>query len=181
MFDALVTLYQSVNLSRIMLLKNKLTRTRMSKIDTIASYLMKITELRDQHVAIGELSDESELVRKTLNGFGLSWHHFVQCICAREKLPTFYKLWDDFIGEETRLETVSASFDEAQDLALIRKVIKGGKKGGFGKGKKKKEDSGSLNHGKKDPIHVKCFKCNKFGHYASKCPEKRGKGNQQQK
>lgn len=88
MFDALVTLYKSVNLSRIMLFKNKLTRTRMSKIDTIASYLMKITEFRDKHVAIEELSDESELVQKNLNGFFLSWHHFVPCICAREKLPT---------------------------------------------------------------------------------------------
>jgi 2-phosphoglycerate kinase len=77
MFDALVMLYQSVNLSHKMLLKNKLTGTRMSKTNTVASYLMKITELRDQLAAIGEHIDESELVWITLNGFGPSWHHFV--------------------------------------------------------------------------------------------------------
>lgn len=35
------------------------------------------------------------------------------------------------------------------------------KKGG------KKEDLVSLDHGKKDLSHVKCFVCHKFGHYAS--------------
>jgi hypothetical protein len=43
-------------------------------------------------------------------------------------------LWDDFIKEEMRLEMVSTSFEEAQDLALIRKVRKGGKKGGSKEG-----------------------------------------------
>jgi hypothetical protein len=63
-----------------------------------------------------------------------SWHHFVECICACEKLPTFETLWDDFVREETSLETVLASFEEAQDLALIGKVNKGDKKGGPGMG-----------------------------------------------
>jgi hypothetical protein len=43
MFNALTTLYQSVNISRKMLLKNKLTQTHMSNSNTMASYLMKIT------------------------------------------------------------------------------------------------------------------------------------------
>lgn len=47
MYDALGTLYQSVNISRKMLLKNKLNATRASKTDRVTSYLMKIAELRD--------------------------------------------------------------------------------------------------------------------------------------
>ena len=47
MYDALGTLYQSVNISRKMLLKNKLNATRTSKTDRVTSYLMKIAELRD--------------------------------------------------------------------------------------------------------------------------------------
>lgn len=77
MFDALVTLSQSVNLSRKVLLKKKLTGTHMSKIDTVASYLMKITELRDQLATIGDNIYESKLVRITPNSFGPYWHHFV--------------------------------------------------------------------------------------------------------
>ena len=45
MYDALDSLYQSVNVSRNILLRNKLTTTHMRKIDTIGSYLMKIVEL----------------------------------------------------------------------------------------------------------------------------------------
>jgi len=53
MYDAFLILYQSVNVSRKMLLKNKLNTTRMSKTDTITSYLMKIAELREHIVTIG--------------------------------------------------------------------------------------------------------------------------------
>jgi hypothetical protein len=52
---------------RKLLLKNKLTHTCMSNIDTVASYLMKITELRDQHFAISMKIDDEELVPIALN------------------------------------------------------------------------------------------------------------------
>jgi hypothetical protein len=67
-------------MSRRMLLKNKLTSTCMSKIDTVASYLMKITELRDQLATVGDKVEENELVWISLNGFGPSWHHFVHSV-----------------------------------------------------------------------------------------------------
>lgn len=124
MFNALVMLYQSVHLSGInnkMLLKNKLADIGMSKTNTVVIYLMKIRELGDQLTAIEKEIDESELVWITLTGFGLLWHHFVQCICACEKLPSFVRLCHDFAGEETRLEMVSTKFKKAQDLALIGK------------------------------------------------------------
>jgi len=42
-------------------------------------------------------------------------------------------LWDAFVGEEMRLEQVSTSYkdeDDVPDLALIGKVRRGGRKGG---------------------------------------------------
>jgi hypothetical protein len=77
MFDAMVMLYRSVNVSHKMLLKNKLIGTPMGKIDTMVSYLMKITELRDQFALIGEEVDESDLIWITLNEFGPLCHHFI--------------------------------------------------------------------------------------------------------
>jgi hypothetical protein len=49
----------------------------MSKSDTVASYLMRITQIRDQLVAIGEVVDDIELVNVALNGFPGSWEPFV--------------------------------------------------------------------------------------------------------
>lgn len=40
---------------------------------------------------------------------------FVLRVCARDKLPTFEKLWDDFVQEETRLEIVAARNEEVQN------------------------------------------------------------------
>jgi hypothetical protein len=50
----------------------------MSKSDTVASYLMRITQIRDQLAAIGEAVDDTELVNVALNGFPGSWEPFVQ-------------------------------------------------------------------------------------------------------
>lgn len=55
---------------------------------------------------------------------------FVQDICAHEKLPSFKSLRDAFVWEETRLETVLSNYEDIPNLALIKKVKKGGKKAG---------------------------------------------------
>jgi hypothetical protein len=41
-------------------------------------------------------------VRTTLNGFSKQWVVFVEDSVAREKLPNWERLWDDFVQEETR-------------------------------------------------------------------------------
>jgi hypothetical protein len=92
MYDALVGLYQSGNTSRKLTLRHQLQSVEMSSSDTVASYIMRITQIRDQLVAIGEAVDDTALVNVALNGFPGSWEPFVQGICAREKLPPFDRL-----------------------------------------------------------------------------------------
>jgi hypothetical protein len=99
-YDALITLYQSVNVPCKMLTKDELFATHMSDKDTVTSYLMRITKLQNQCVAIKMKIKNKELVPIALNGFSSSWEPFVQGVCAHEKLPNFEKLWDDFIQEE---------------------------------------------------------------------------------
>ena len=52
MYDALVGSYQCGNTNRKLILRHRLRSVEMSKSDTIASYLMRITQIRDQLVAI---------------------------------------------------------------------------------------------------------------------------------
>jgi hypothetical protein len=119
----------------------------------MVSYLPRITKLKDQLAAIGTKVEDEELVPIALNGFASSWKPFVQGVCAHEKLPTFDKLWDDFVQEEIRLESCSVKKREVEDLALIGRMRKGNKKGHK---KGKKEES---SQGKKDLSNVKCFRC----------------------
>ena len=43
MFDALVSLYQSENINRKMILRNKLRSIEMTRSDLVTSYLMEVT------------------------------------------------------------------------------------------------------------------------------------------
>jgi hypothetical protein len=54
----------------------------MSNSDIVASYPMRITQIRDQLVAIGKAIDDTKLVNVSLKGFPGSWEPFVQGICA---------------------------------------------------------------------------------------------------
>jgi len=47
MFDALVSLFQSYNMSRKMILKTELRECRMTHFDNVTSYLMRITQILD--------------------------------------------------------------------------------------------------------------------------------------
>jgi hypothetical protein len=84
MFNTLVSLYQSENINRKMILRNKLGSIEMTRSDLVSSYLMKITTIRDQLAAVGAKNADAKLVNMALNGFPASWEPFVKCICARE-------------------------------------------------------------------------------------------------
>ena len=95
MWDSLTKLYQSSNENRKMVLREKLKGIKMTKAKNVTTYLTKITQ-------VGEVVVDSELVRTALNGVTKQWTVFVEGIVARENLPKWDCLWDDFIQEETR-------------------------------------------------------------------------------
>ena len=67
----------------------------MTKSENIASYFIRITELRDKLKASGDNLEEKELVMTTLNGLPPSWESFIQSISGRTKFPKFDKFWVD--------------------------------------------------------------------------------------
>jgi hypothetical protein len=128
MYDALVSLFQSDNMSRKMILKTKLRECRMSSSGNVTSYLMRITQIRDQLGTVGETVLDAKLVNVALNGFSKSREPFIMGICAREKLPKWERLWDDCIQEEARKESRSGKQGGGStdaNLALVNKTKKG--------------------------------------------------------
>jgi hypothetical protein len=169
MWESLTKLYQSTNENRKMVLREKLKSIKMTKAENVVTYLTRLTQVRDELGAVGEAIADSDLVRTALNGVSKQWVVFVEGIVAREKLPGWERLWDDFVQEETRRGYVhgsSSTGHEEENVALATTIKKKFKRGPKGGQKPKGE-------GKKDMSKVKCFACHKFGHYAGQCPNKK--------
>jgi hypothetical protein len=94
MFDYLIGLFQFACVSRQMFLRSNLLTIHITKKDTMVSYMVDITNLKEQLATIGTMVEDKESIFIALNGLITSWRHFIQVLCTREKFPTFTKLWD---------------------------------------------------------------------------------------
>jgi hypothetical protein len=143
MWQSLYSLYQSPNQNWRMVLQEKLRGTKMMKTDSVTSYLTRFSQIRHEFASVGEVVDRSKLVRTALNGFSKPWESFVRGIVAREHMPSWERLWDDFVQEELRFGSGSSSrqhggIDEG-DLALLAKGKKKTKKGPKGGAKQQQK------------------------------------------
>jgi hypothetical protein len=66
MYEALKNMFESNNTLIALTLKSQLQNIKMTKTDTVATFFMKISEIRDQLGAIGEIILDKELVLTTL-------------------------------------------------------------------------------------------------------------------
>jgi hypothetical protein len=70
------------------------------------------------------MTDE-ELARTALNGFSKPCTTFIKGIVERETLPKFHKLWDDFIKQEIREESLARQqVGDDENLALATRARK---------------------------------------------------------
>jgi hypothetical protein len=190
MWASLCKLYESSNENRKMVLHDRLRGIRMLKDESVTSFLGRYTQIRDELGAVGEVVDPNSLVRQAMNSFTKPWGPFVRGIVAREVMPTWERMWDDFVQEEIRLAAEASGQRQQQigqgeeDLALWtkgkKKAGRGGRQGpkfgappqGSGGGE---SSSGQGSGQKRDMSKVKCFVCKKFGHYAGQCPNRKKK------
>jgi hypothetical protein len=181
MYDALKNMFESTNTLRALTLKSQLQNIKMTKDDTVATFFMKISEIRDQLGAIGETISDRELVLTTLNAFSRHWEPFLQSISGRSELPNFDRLWTDCTQEEIRLiarGVQDSPHDDNHALAFHTKKGKRINRRSFSKAfKDKKTSSASGHEHRKDKLKIQCFRCDKYGHIARNCPTRK-KGRQ---
>jgi putative lipoic acid-binding regulatory protein len=89
MYDALTNLFSVKNIGQVMSLKNELREMKMNDDDSITSYFVRISQLRDQLQAIEEIISKKELVNIVLNGLPKTWDVFVASMNTRKEYPTF--------------------------------------------------------------------------------------------
>jgi hypothetical protein len=180
MYDALKRMFESNNTNKALTLKHQLQNIKMTKDDTIATFFMRILEIRDHLGAIGETVADRELVMTTFNALPRQWEPFLQIISGREDLPEFDRLWIDCTQEETRLiarGVQESHHDDNQDLASHAKRGRRNRRS-FSKAFKEKKTSAAPSHEQRKYIsRIHCFKCDKYGHIARNCPTRK-KGRQ---
>lgn len=156
-----------------MVSREKLHSIRMSKGEGAGAYLTKITQLRGEMAAIGDTTPKEELVHIALSGFTKQWEVCMKCIVGLDYLPSWERMWDNFIQEDIReggQHGHQKKRFEEENLSLTSK----------GKSKAKKgpsDESTSKGEKKKDLSKIKRFACHQPGHSASRCPNKK-KGKQ---
>jgi hypothetical protein len=103
MYDALTNLFSVRNIGQVMSLKNELRDMKMNDDDSITSYFVRISQLRDQIQAIEEIISEKELENIVLNGLPKTWDAFSTSMNTRKEYPTFEELWTFCVQEESRI------------------------------------------------------------------------------
>ena len=89
MFDALTSLFEGKNINRRMTLINQLKGVRIQKGEPMQSYFTRVSQIKEQLEAIGDMVEEAEVVMTTLNGLPRDWESFIRGICARINLTKF--------------------------------------------------------------------------------------------
>jgi hypothetical protein len=172
MYEALKNMFESKNSLRALTLKRQLQNIKMTKVDTVATFFMKISEIRDQLGAIGETISDRELVLTTLNGLPRHWEPFLQSINGRAELPTFDRIWTDCTQEEIKLIARGVQDSPHDDNhSLDFHTNKGGRnRRSFSKAFKGKKTSSASGHDhRKDKSKIQCFRCEKYGHIVRDC------------
>ena len=62
-------------------------------------YFFRVSHIKEQLEAIGDMVEEAEVVMTTLNGISRERDSFIRGICSRIKLTIFNKLWEECIQE----------------------------------------------------------------------------------
>jgi hypothetical protein len=171
MYEALNRLYESKDISQNLTLRNQLRNMKMDNSESVTSYLMRVSQIRDQLATIGDVISDKEIVTKTLNGFPTFWIPFVQRVCARSKLPKFDKLWAYCTHEESRFadQHKRLIFDEEESLTAQKN-----KRSSFRKNNKE-ANSVRVPNKKKDVSNIRCYNCQKLGHFSYDYPQGKGK------
>jgi putative lipoic acid-binding regulatory protein len=93
MYDYLTNLFSLRNIEQVMSLKNELRDMKMNYDDSITSYFVILSKLRDQIQAIEEIISQMELLNIVLNGLPKTWDAFAASMNTWKEYPTFEEIY----------------------------------------------------------------------------------------
>jgi len=164
MYDKLESMFKASNANQILFFKNQLKNIKKGKDESIQSYFMRLTGIRNNLLAIGEAISNREMVLIALGGLPYDWHVFNTTIFNNKVIPDFDEILTRCTQEETKMMEYASNGNGSDPTASTAHA-------------KKKNHGGprNQNHGRAGPKGRKgrCYTCNKSGHYARECPNRR--------
>ncbi|XP_010484986.1 PREDICTED: uncharacterized protein LOC104763293 [Camelina sativa] len=184
--------------ARLQTLKAELDQVTMGDSESVDEYAGKMSGLAAQSASLGEAIDETKLVKKFLSG--LPREKFIHIVASLEQVLNLNTTtFEDIVGRikayEERVGKETLSEDQGK-LMFSNTNYRGGY-GGFRGGARGRGDTGRGSFGrgrgrgrdrfngqnqvgeisekdqkKKDLTKIVCWRCDKSGLYASRCPDK---------
>lgn len=99
-------MYEVNNLNEIISLKYQLKDMKMNKGESVQSYIMRISHLKDQLQRVGETIPSKELVLVTLIGLPPIMETFITAIHNNNNFISFDELDGKFTQEESRMISI---------------------------------------------------------------------------
>ena len=93
MFDVLINMFEGKNINKRMTLRNQLKGVKMQKAETMQSYFSKVSQIKEQLEAIGDMVEEAEVAMTILNGLPREWDPFIRGICLNISSHRFSLTW----------------------------------------------------------------------------------------
>ena len=85
MYDKLVGMFKVNNANHVLFLKNKLKDIKMDREESIQSYFMRITKIKNDLLSIGEVIGDREFTLIALGGLTREWDVFNTTILNNDR------------------------------------------------------------------------------------------------
>ena len=102
-----------------MTLRNQLKGVKIQKGETMQSYFTRVSQIKEQSEAIGDMVEEAEVVMTNLNGLPRDLEYFTKSTCARIKLTKFNRILEECVQEEGRIANKEEKLNDDEDQALV--------------------------------------------------------------
>ena len=100
----MVNMFKANNANQVLFFKNQLKNLKKGKDESVQSYFPKLTEIRNNLMAIGETIVDREMVLTALGGLPSKWRVFNTTILNNNVIPDFDEVLSRCVQEESRMK-----------------------------------------------------------------------------
>ncbi|XP_076894705.1 uncharacterized protein LOC143547077 [Bidens hawaiensis] len=192
-----------VKMARLQTLMNEFYRMRMKETETIDEFVAKLLCTASKAASLGEVIEETKMVKKFLSSLPRS--KFIQIVASLEqtldlktvgfedmvgRLKAYEeRIWEEDMHSKNQGKLMFQRSESSSNRYNDHESTRGGperggrrRRGGRGSGQNRGHQENAMNRenrehkGKtREHLKVQCYRCDEFGHFVHKCPNRKQK------